>query len=184
MASSYREDECINLENTANPEEADELEEMTADEMAIDGYYVVAGIARHQYKQGWKFLTLWRGYGLSDGTWEPISAFTQRDRSINPIFRSYPVENHEGQLLTCARPYPSIRRKSNLRVPIYLLFQTELRRLQGSGGSGHRTQNTPSIHTGEQLQGAEDTAPRSAPRAAQGHVTTKRIPRVGRPGAT
>ena len=29
---------------------------MTADEMAADGYYVVAGIARHEYKQGWRFI--------------------------------------------------------------------------------------------------------------------------------
>ena len=54
-----REVESINLENAANPEETDELEEMTADEMADPGYYAVAGIARHKYKQGWKFLTLW-----------------------------------------------------------------------------------------------------------------------------
>ena len=59
------------------PEEADELEEMTADEMAVDGYYVVAGIARHEYKQGWKFLTLSDGYELSEATWEPMSPFIQ-----------------------------------------------------------------------------------------------------------
>ena len=47
-----REVERINLENAAHPEVADELKEMTADEMAVDGYYVVAGIARHEYKQG------------------------------------------------------------------------------------------------------------------------------------
>ena len=29
--------ECIDLENAASPEEADELEELTADEMAVDG---------------------------------------------------------------------------------------------------------------------------------------------------
>ena len=75
---------------------------MTADEMAVDGYYVVAGIARHEYKQGWKFLTLWDGYGLSEATWEPMSAFIQPDGGINPIFRSYLVENNEGQLLTRA----------------------------------------------------------------------------------
>ena len=48
----------IDLENAASTEEADELEEMTVDEMAVDGYFVVAGIARHEYKQGWNFLIL------------------------------------------------------------------------------------------------------------------------------
>ena len=48
----------MNLSNAASPEEAEELEEMTPGETAIDGYYVVAGIARHEYKHGWKFLTL------------------------------------------------------------------------------------------------------------------------------
>ena len=94
--------ERIDLENAASPEEADELKEMTAEEMAVDGYYVVAGIARHEYKQGWKFLTLWDGYGLSEATWEPMSAFIQPDGSVNPIFRTYLVANNEGQLLTHA----------------------------------------------------------------------------------
>ena len=104
--------ERIDLENAASPEEADELEEMTADEMAVDGYYVFASIARHEYKQGWNFLTLWDGYRLSEATWEPITAFIQPDRSINPIFRSYLVENNEGQLLTRAETL-SQRKKKN-----------------------------------------------------------------------
>ena len=104
--------ERIDLENAATPEEADELEEMTAEEMAVDGYYVVAGIARQEYKQGRKFLTLWDGYGLSEATWEPMSAFIQPDGSINPILRSYLVENNEGQLLTRAETL-SQRKKRN-----------------------------------------------------------------------
>ena len=104
--------ERINLENAAIPEEADELEEMTSDEMAVDGYYVVAGIARHEYKQGWKFLTLWDGYGLSEATWEPMSAFIQTDGSINPIVRSYLVANKEGQLLTGAENLSQRKRKN------------------------------------------------------------------------
>ena len=98
---SDREVKRIDLENAANPEEADELEEMTADEMAVDGYYVVAGIARHEYKQGWKFLTLWDGCGLSEATRKPISAFIQPDGSINPIFRSYLVEQQETATNPC-----------------------------------------------------------------------------------
>ena len=94
--------ERIDLENAASPKKADELEEMTADEMAVDGYYVVAGIARHEYKQGWIFLTLWDGFWVSEATLEPMSAFIQPDGSINPIFRFYLVENNEGQLVTRA----------------------------------------------------------------------------------
>ena len=80
--------------------------------MAVDGYCVVAGIARHEYKQGSKFLTLWDGYGLSEATWEPMSAFIQPDGSINPIFCSYLVENNEGQLLIRAETL-SQRKKEN-----------------------------------------------------------------------
>ena len=109
---SDREVKRIDLENAANPEEADELEKMTADERAVDGYYVVTGVARHEYQQAWKFLTLLDGYGLSEATWEPMSAFIQPDRSINPIFRSYLVENSEVQLLTRAETL-SERKKKN-----------------------------------------------------------------------
>ena len=42
--------ERIDLENAESPEEADELEKRTADGMAVCGYYVVASIARHEYK--------------------------------------------------------------------------------------------------------------------------------------
>ena len=85
---SHREVERIDLDNAANPEEADELEEITAEEMAVDGYYAVASIARHKYKQGWKFVTVWDCYGLCEANWEPMPAFIQPDGSINPIFRS------------------------------------------------------------------------------------------------
>ena len=109
---SDREVERIDLENAANPQGADELEKMTADEMAVYGYYVVAGIARHEYKQDWRFLTLWDRYGLSEATREPMSAFIQPDGSIQPIFCSYLVGNNEGQLLTGAQTL-SQRKKKN-----------------------------------------------------------------------
>ena len=80
--------------------------------MTVDGYYVVAGIARHEYKKGWKFLILWDGDGLSEATRESMSAFIQPDGSINPIFRSQLVENNEGPLLTRAETL-SQRKKKN-----------------------------------------------------------------------
>ena len=104
--------ERIDLENAASSKEADELEQMTADEMAVEGNYVVAGIACHEYKQGWKFLTLWDGYGLAEATWKPMSTFIQLNGSINPILRSYLVGNNKGQLLTPAETL-SQRKKKN-----------------------------------------------------------------------
>ena len=49
---SDREVERIDLENAASPEEADKLEESTADEMAVDSYYEGAGVARQECNQG------------------------------------------------------------------------------------------------------------------------------------
>ena len=80
--------------------------------MAVDGYYVVAGIARYEYKQGWKVSTLCDGYGLSEATWEPMSAFIQPDGSINPIFCSYLVENNEGRRLTRAETLSRRKKKT------------------------------------------------------------------------
>ena len=110
--SSDGEVKRINLENAANPEEADELDQMTADEMALNGYYVVAGIARDDYKQRLELLTLWDSYGRSEATWEPMSAFIQQNESIHPIFRSYLAENNEGQLLTRAETVSQRQKKS------------------------------------------------------------------------
>ena len=77
-------------------------------------------MARHEYKQGWNFLTLWDGYGLSEASWEPMFAFVQPDRSINPICRSYLVENNEEQLLTRAETLTQ-RTKKNEPPCAYLL---------------------------------------------------------------
>ena len=49
---------------------------------------------------------------LSEATWEPISAFIQPDGSINPIFRSYLLENKERHMLTRAETL-SQRKKRN-----------------------------------------------------------------------
>ena len=45
------------LENAASPEEADKLEGMTADEMAVDGYYLVAGIEAGSDPRGHLWVT-------------------------------------------------------------------------------------------------------------------------------
>ena len=109
---SDKEVEKIDVQNAASPEEADEQEEMTAEEMAVDGYYVVAGIACHEYEQGWKLVTLRERAGVSEATPEPMSVFIQPDGGINPFFCSYLVENNEGQLLTRAKTLSQHKKKN------------------------------------------------------------------------
>ena len=60
------------------------------------------------------------GYGLYEAALEPMSAFIQPDGSINPIFRSYLVENNEGQLPTRAETL-SQRKKKTSSPGVYLL---------------------------------------------------------------
>ena len=55
---SSQEVEKINLHNAASPEEADELRDRAAEEMAVKWYYVVAGIAGPDFQQGSKLFTL------------------------------------------------------------------------------------------------------------------------------
>ena len=52
-----------------------ELPDMNAEEMAKEGFYLVKSVLRHRYRQGWRFLTLWEGFGVEEATWEPFSAF-------------------------------------------------------------------------------------------------------------
>ena len=55
-----------------------------------------------------------QGRAVCGSRWctQPMSAFIQPDGSINPIFRTYLVENNEGQLLTRAETM-SQRKKRN-----------------------------------------------------------------------
>ena len=88
--------------------------------MAIHGYYAVSGIACHEYKQGWKVLTLRDGYGVSEATWEnQVSLHPTRQR-YQPHFGSYLVENNEGQLLTRAETLS--QRKKKTYSPCSYLF--------------------------------------------------------------
>ena len=50
------------------------------------GAYHVEQILRGQYRQGWRFLTKWEGYGTSESTWEPVRAFVHDDGKLNHVF--------------------------------------------------------------------------------------------------
>ena len=48
-----------------------------------------------------------------------MSAFIQPDGSINPIYRTYLVENNEGQLLTRAETLSQRKKRNNCPVSVY-----------------------------------------------------------------
>ena len=57
-----------------------ELPDMDAEEMAKEGFYLVKSVLRHRYRQSWRFLTLWEGFGVEGATWELFSAFVLPER--------------------------------------------------------------------------------------------------------
>jgi hypothetical protein len=83
---SDNEDEAeISVRDEANQPEAPPEEPNTEE----DGFFEVESIQTHKYKQGWRFLTVWKGYGLRDATWEPIKAFIHNDGCLTKAFVDY-----------------------------------------------------------------------------------------------
>ena len=72
---------------------------MNAEEMAKEGFYLVKSVTRHRYRVGWRFLTLWEGFGVKKGTWEPFSAFVLPEGRPNSVLLDYLSQNNLGELL-------------------------------------------------------------------------------------
>ena len=53
------------------------------------GAYHIEQILRGQYRQGWRFLTKWEGFGTSQSIWEPVRAFMPDDGKLNHVFVDY-----------------------------------------------------------------------------------------------
>ena len=69
--------------------------EMTETEMAAEGLYVPESIVAHEVRgSNYVFKTIWKGYGSSEFTWEPLANFVNRKRNeaaavINDVFVEY-----------------------------------------------------------------------------------------------
>ena len=53
---------------TSQMEVEGELPDMNAEEMAKEGFYLVKLVIRHRYRKGWRFPTLWEGFGVEEAT--------------------------------------------------------------------------------------------------------------------
>ena len=81
---------ALDLQGAASPMEAEgELPDMNAEEMAKEGFYLVKSVLRHRYRQGWRFLTLWEGFGVEEATWDPFSAFVPPEGRLNSVLVDY-----------------------------------------------------------------------------------------------
>jgi hypothetical protein len=84
------EDEEESETDISRQDQANQPEEENPDEdIEEQGMYEVESIESHKYKQGWRFLTVWKGYSLQDATWEPIRAFIHQDGCLTKAFVDY-----------------------------------------------------------------------------------------------
>ena len=99
---------ALDLQGAASPMEVEgELPDMNAEEMAKEGFYLVKSVLRHRYRQGWRFLTLWKGLGVEEATWEPFSAFVLPEGRLNSVLVDYLSQNNLGELLRLAETLAS-----------------------------------------------------------------------------
>ena len=94
---------ALDLQGAASPMEVEgELPDMNAEEMAKQGFYLVKSVIRHCYRQGWRFLTLWEGFGVEEATSEPLSVFPLPEGRLSSVLVDYLSQKNLGELLRLA----------------------------------------------------------------------------------
>ena len=89
-------------------------------EMERNGAYHVEQSLRGQYRQGWRFLTKWEGYGASKSTWEPVRAFVHDDRKPNHVVVDYCLAHarcFDTALRQARRISSTLKKKSSAEEP-------------------------------------------------------------------
>ena len=99
-AEAANEDEELEAEETDQRDVRDEtgqsLPVYDVKEMHAQGKYLVESILQARYKQGWRFLVKWQGYGTADSTWEPMRAFVLDGGRVNEVFARFCMEHQPG----------------------------------------------------------------------------------------
>ena len=103
-----REIATLDLQGAASPMEVEgEVPNINAEEMAKERFYLGKSVLRHRYRQGWRFLTLWEGFGVEEATWEPFCAFVLPEGRLNSVLVDYLSPNNLGELLRLAEALAS-----------------------------------------------------------------------------
>ena len=94
---------ALDLQGAASPREVEgELPDMNAEKMANEDFYMVKSILRHRYRQWWRFVTLCKGFGVEEDTWEPFSAFMLPEGRQHSVLVDYVSQNNLEELLRLA----------------------------------------------------------------------------------
>ena len=80
---------------------------MNAEEMAKECFYLMKLVIQHRYRQGWRFITLWEGFGVGEATLQPFSAFVLFEGRLNSVLVYYLSQNDLGELLRLAETLAS-----------------------------------------------------------------------------
>ena len=59
-------------------------------------------VLRYRYCQGWRFLTLWEGFGVKEATLGFFSAFVLPEGRLNSVLVDYLSQNNLAELLRLA----------------------------------------------------------------------------------
>ena len=80
---------------------------MNAEELAKEGFCLLKSVLRHRFRQGWRFLTLWEGFGVEKATWEPFSAFVLPEGRLNSVQK----QNTDLTTATAHQPRENCRKR-------------------------------------------------------------------------
>ena len=82
-------DEDENEGGMHEEDQVHQLPEMDDAEIKERECHTVESILHYKYKHGWRFLTRWAEYEVSDSTWEPTSAFVLDKGNLTDKFARY-----------------------------------------------------------------------------------------------
>ena len=71
---------------------------MNSEKMAKEGFYLVKSVIGHRYRQGWRFPTLWEGFGMQRATWDPFPAVVLPEGRLHSVLVAYSSEYNLGEL--------------------------------------------------------------------------------------
>ena len=81
---------ALDLQGAASPMKVEgQLEDMNAEEMAKEGFYLVKSVIGHRYRQGWRFLISGKGLELKKLPGKPFSAFVLPEGRLNSVLVDY-----------------------------------------------------------------------------------------------